>query len=177
MSARLPGSVRGLRCVSRRRTAHTNEMASLPSSARSGKEPSCEDHLSQRNQDRPQPRLLLPLLVAAAVVAVAVILAVIFLTQIDEGSPAVPDTGSPAAAWMKNENGYYFNNAGEPILAATLKGIDVSAYQGEVDWQKAKDAGIDFAILRCGYGSEWNGEGEYGQDDPYWERNADATLR
>ena len=131
----------------------------------------------KETRTRPQPRLLLPLLVAAAVVTVAVILAVIFLTQIDEGSPAVPDTGSPAAAWMKNENGYYFNNAGEPILAATLKGIDVSAYQGEVDWQKAKDAGIDFAILRCGYGSKWNGEGEYGQDDPYWERNADACTQ
>ena len=40
---------------------------------------------------------------------------------------------------MKNENGYYFNNAGEVILPATLKGIDVSQYQGEIDWQKAKE--------------------------------------
>ena len=123
-----------------------------------------------------QPRLLLPLLGGAAALALAVIVAVVFLTQIDEGGPAVPEVGAPAAAWMKNENGYYFNNAGEAILPATLKGIDVSAYQGEVDWQKAKDAGIDFAILRCGYGSEWNGEGEYNQDDQYWERNADACT-
>ena len=34
-----------------------------------------------------------------------------------------------------------------------LKGIDVSKYQGTIDWNKAKDV-IDFAILRCGYGSD-----------------------
>lgn len=31
-------------------------------------------------------------------------------------------------------------------------GIDVSEYQGEIDWQKVKAAGRTFAILRCGYG-------------------------
>lgn len=33
----------------------------------------------------------------------------------------------------------------------TLKGIDVSKYQGNIDWQKVKASGIDFAILRLGY--------------------------
>lgn len=32
------------------------------------------------------------------------------------------------------------------------KGIDVSAYQGNIDWQKVKASGIDFAIIRAGYG-------------------------
>jgi len=31
------------------------------------------------------------------------------------------------------------------------KGVDVSHYQGEVDWEKVKAAGIDFVILRLGY--------------------------
>ncbi len=30
-------------------------------------------------------------------------------------------------------------------------GIDVSAYQGDVDWQQAADAGISFAMIRAGY--------------------------
>ena len=90
--------------------------------------------------------------------------------------PATPETGTSAGAWAKNDAGYYFNDAGEPIMAATLKGIDVSKYQGEIDWSKAKKSGIDFAILRCGIGSEWNGEGEYDQDDPYWKANADACT-
>lgn len=30
-------------------------------------------------------------------------------------------------------------------------GVDVSYYQGEVDWQKLVDAGIDYVIIRAGY--------------------------
>lgn len=32
-----------------------------------------------------------------------------------------------------------------------LNGIDVSAYQENIDWQAAKRAGVDFAIIRAGY--------------------------
>lgn len=35
-----------------------------------------------------------------------------------------------------------------------IKGIDVSKWQGTIDWQKVKDSGIQFAILREGYGKE-----------------------
>ncbi|MCM1530395.1 MAG: D-Ala-D-Ala carboxypeptidase family metallohydrolase [Alistipes sp.] len=35
---------------------------------------------------------------------------------------------------------------------STMKGIDVSAHNGNIDWQKVKSSGIDFAILRAGYG-------------------------
>ena len=30
-------------------------------------------------------------------------------------------------------------------------GVDVSAYQGDIDWQQVKASGIDFAIIRLGY--------------------------
>ena len=33
------------------------------------------------------------------------------------------------------------------------KGIDVSENNGRVDWEAVKDAGIDFAIVRLGYGN------------------------
>lgn len=33
-----------------------------------------------------------------------------------------------------------------------LKGIDVSEQQGEIDWKAVKNSGIQFAILRAGYG-------------------------
>ena len=32
-------------------------------------------------------------------------------------------------------------------------GIDVSKFQGLIDWQEVKKH-IDFAIIRCGYGSD-----------------------
>lgn len=31
-----------------------------------------------------------------------------------------------------------------------IQGIDVSRWQGEIDWDKVKNAGIKFAILKCG---------------------------
>ena len=34
----------------------------------------------------------------------------------------------------------------------TLKGVDVSYHQGHIDWKKVKNAGIQFAMLRAGYG-------------------------
>lgn len=46
------------------------------------------------------------------------------------------------------------------------KGIDVSSYQGKIDWLKVKP-NIDFAIIRCGWGNNFKG-----QDDVYFERNA-----
>lgn len=46
------------------------------------------------------------------------------------------------------------------------RGIDVSAYQGKIDWAKVKPF-IDFAIIRCGYGNDLRR-----QDDVYYERNA-----
>lgn len=36
-------------------------------------------------------------------------------------------------------------------MFAISKGIDVSKYQGNIDWAKVKASGIDFAIVRLGY--------------------------
>lgn len=53
-----------------------------------------------------------------------------------------------------------------------LKGIDVSRYQYSIDWNSVKNAGIDFAIIRTGFG----GENWEKQTDPYFEANyAGAT--
>ena len=53
-----------------------------------------------------------------------------------------------------------------------LKGIDVSHHQGEIDWKAVKEDGIDFAIIRCGYGQDIPG-----QDDKYWKENADGCTK
>lgn len=34
----------------------------------------------------------------------------------------------------------------------TRNGIDVSYHQGVIDWKKVKDSGVEFAIIRAGYG-------------------------
>ena len=35
----------------------------------------------------------------------------------------------------------------------TLKGIDVSYHNGSINWKQVSEAGIDFAIIRAGYGT------------------------
>lgn len=52
-----------------------------------------------------------------------------------------------------------------------IKGIDVSSYQGRIDWEKVKPY-IDFAIIRCGFGNDVRS-----QDDVYYERNAEECKR
>ena len=36
-----------------------------------------------------------------------------------------------------------------------VKGVDLSEMNGAVDFQALKNAGVQFVILRCGYGSDF----------------------
>ena len=52
-------------------------------------------------------------------------------------------------------------------------GIDVSEHQGSnIDWAKVKDSGVQFALLRCGYGMDLKE-----QDDSTFLRNAKECER
>ena len=46
-------------------------------------------------------------------------------------------------------------------------GIDVSTWQGRIDWAKAKAAGVQFAILRAGYGDALSYPGQYDETFEY----------
>ena len=59
---------------------------------------------------------------------------------------------------------YKFNDKGHLI---SRMGIDVSQYQGNIDWDKVKKAGVDFAILRIG----WTGNKKNHTLDTKFERN------
>lgn len=48
---------------------------------------------------------------------------------------------------------------------ASLLGVDVSSYQGEINWKKVKDAGVDYAMIRMGY--RGYGTGSIRLDDRY----------
>ncbi len=58
---------------------------------------------------------------------------------------------------------------------ATLQGIDVSGHQKDIDWQKVKDAGIDFAILKIGNINAREPDGWY--TDSYFQRNVTECER
>lgn len=48
-------------------------------------------------------------------------------------------------------------------------GIDVSVYQGKVDWKAVKESGVEFAIIRAGYGKHIN------QKDKYFDVNMESA--
>ncbi len=68
-----------------------------------------------------------------------------------------------------SHNNYYFTDFINDYKNDSVKlGIDVSKWQGDINWSKVKDAGCEFAIIRVGF--------QYGKDgelkiDPYFDNN------
>ena len=57
----------------------------------------------------------------------------------------------------------------DETTATYKKGIDVSQWQGTIDWTKVKAAGIEFAMIRAGYGQN--------NIDPQFKRNISECNR
>lgn len=49
---------------------------------------------------------------------------------------------------LYSENGFILY---EDDTYTSIPGIDVSSHQGMIDWKKVKEAGVQFAYIRCGY--------------------------
>ncbi len=58
-------------------------------------------------------------------------------------------------------------NSGWPNDSRAIsKGIDVSYHNGTIDWKRVKQSEVEYAIIRCGYGTN-----DKSQDDKKWEEN------
>lgn len=57
-------------------------------------------------------------------------------------------------AWKKI-NGVCYNGSGVEIPGAITRGIDVSEWQGTIDWTMVKNSGVDFAFVRVAYGKSY----------------------
>ena len=64
---------------------------------------------------------------------------------------AVSSTSVFAASSTINSRKYNHPAFYKASLYRLFHGVDVSVWQGAINWNKSKKAGIDFAILRCGY--------------------------
>ncbi len=58
-----------------------------------------------------------------------------------------------------------------PVGFVPMDGIDVSKWQGEIDFEQVKADGYDFVIIRAGYGNEIS------QKDVYFEQNYAAAKK
>ena len=93
------------------------------------------------------------------------------LVTTDQG--AYPDDdGIQFFSAEKNDQGYtVFNwfdrfNNGYCSGDGAKRVIDVSVHNGNINWAQVKAAGIDYAIIRCGYGQD-----QRNQDDGQWLNN------
>lgn len=55
----------------------------------------------------------------------------------------------------------YYNENGN---SASVEGVDISSYSGNIDWARVKNAGIDFAMIRIG-GRGYGDDGKMYADD------------
>lgn len=53
-----------------------------------------------------------------------------------------------------------------------MKVIDISVHNGSIKWDKVKEAGIEGAIIRCGYGRDLES-----QDDKKFKDNMDGAIK
>lgn len=69
----------------------------------------------------------------------------------------------------------YFDDVLENYKTEKTKiGIDVSKWQGEINWEEVKNAGVEFAIIRMGYQTDY--DGDYALD-PYFVSNIEGAKR
>ena len=83
-----------------------------------------------------------------------------------------PSTHQPVTGQQVIQGNVY-TFAADGALNRTARGIDVSKFQGNVDWNAVKSDGITFAIIRCGY--RGYGSGALVEDSTY-RRNIQGAI-
>ena len=68
---------------------------------------------------------------------------------------------------------YHFGEDGKLLKSQEQRGIDVSKWQGNIDWSMVASAGIDFAIIRVGNRGSTTG---VLIEDPYFKKNMEGTI-
>lgn len=69
---------------------------------------------------------------------------------------------------------YEFRADGSLSTGGGIIGVDVSRYNGDIDWRQLRNAGISFAIIRCGY--RGSSGGNLIEDTLYRQNMAGATA-
>lgn len=67
----------------------------------------------------------------------------------ENGALVKQETGGSESSDSESTGGE--SSGGNSGGTAWVKGVDVSKYQGNIDWNKVKTSGIEFAIIRVGY--------------------------
>lgn len=133
---------------------------------------------------RQNKKKMLIIAVVAVAVLITVVSVVIAIKPGNEKSPAQGDveqnkdydtnltgdaTVDPENVEVEEEEGTVVDVEELTVESGRSNGIDVSKWQGKIDWQKVKKSGIEFAFIRIGYRGE---NGVIYKDD-----NADYNIQ
>ncbi len=117
--------------------------------------------LQKLNHAESNKRKIILIASAAAVLLILIIVAIIEFRPKKEKSPKDYDTTLTGDAKNDPENNELTDEIGADVDAKKLiagkdrtNGIDVSKWQGKIDWSKVKESGIEFAFIRIGYRGE-----------------------
>lgn len=110
------------------------------------------------------------LAIAAVTLTVVLVFMILSLDRGDDPEPAAlkatraTEASEPTAApteppteppkFMNEYDEFDFIYDGEyltQMYGESVMGIDVSIYQGEIDWEQVKEAGVEFVMIRLGY--------------------------
>lgn len=88
-----------------------------------------------------------------------------------------PEDGVPVNTLKAEE--FTMDESGRPVYTGSqyksMLGVDVSQYQGDIDWQQVYDSGVRFAIIRAG-GRYYGENGEMYTDDNFAANLAGAKA-
>lgn len=96
-------------------------------------------------------------------------------TEVD-GAKYYYDSNHKSVTGMQVIGGvrYIFDENGVLLKTKEQKGIDVSKWNGKIDWNAVASAGIDFAIIRVGYRGYTAGTLV---EDPYFKQNIEGATK
>jgi GH25 family lysozyme M1 (1,4-beta-N-acetylmuramidase) len=127
-------------------------------------------------------RLLLVILVAGAAVFFNVMLMRLIWNAVFSGSEPVSEpepTPTPDPVYKNRYDWQYLSRDEHDICSyedaeyTSSFGIDVSHYQGQIDWQAVKNAGVEFAFIRAGYRGYTEG---VLHEDSWFRTNMDQAV-
>jgi GH25 family lysozyme M1 (1,4-beta-N-acetylmuramidase) len=104
------------------------------------------------------------LALAIIVLTVALTAALILISSAPAANPEPTETIPPNR--YNPEDFAYEGDYLTCLAGETVMGIDVSRYQGVIDWRQVKAAGVEFVMIRLGY--RGTPEGTLNQDPMFW---------
>lgn len=129
-------------------------------------------------------RLWLPIAIAAASVLLILVFVVVAVSAGKE--PEAPEPGTTESVPQETESVFLPNPYGPLdfqydgdyltcLAGQSMLGIDVSSFQGEIDWQQVRAAGVEFVMIRIG-GRGYSQEGKLYADSKAQENYIGAKA-